>query len=431
MERQIRVKGPDAERFTDYVITRDATHIEPMHGKYVILCNERGGILNDPVLLRLSEDEFWFSLADSDLLFWLQGVNVGMGMDVEIDEIDVCPLQIQGPKSLALMADLVGDAIHEIPYYGLLEAEIAGCRVVVSQSGFSGEKGYEIYLRDATLHAEALWRAVLGAGKAHQLMVIAPGHQRRIPRSTPWPRRWRIPRRPPRACCAAASTPASRTTWTFRCPFGGMDAGRRFAGIPRRSASTRANSSRRSYANRNAANLGDHILQPGTVDGGVNPDDAIGTLHDFEPIRFCAPFPTCPQNRIDAAIAATTTEQLGNSTPSNGYGTPRSTTAKARLGMAIQKYGRTTGHTTGKITGINATMNVGFHDGTARFVGQIMISGGGFSGPGDSGSLIVSGGSGSNPRQPVGLLFAGSQSSTLANPIDAVLKRFDVTIDGS
>ncbi len=180
VERQIRVKGPDAERFTDYVITRDATRIEAMHGKYVILCNERGGILNDPVLLRLSEDEFWFSLADSDLLFWLQGVNVGMGMDVEIDEIDVCPLQIQGPKSLALMADLVGDAIRGIPYYGILEAEIAGCQVIVSQSGFSGEKGYEIYLRDATLHAEKLWNAVLEAGEAHQLMVIAPGHQRRI-----------------------------------------------------------------------------------------------------------------------------------------------------------------------------------------------------------------------------------------------------------
>ncbi|MDE2875821.1 MAG: hypothetical protein OXU69_10795 [Gemmatimonadota bacterium] len=185
------------------------------------------------------------------------------------------------------------------------------------------------------------------------------------------------------------------------------------------------------YANRNAANLGDRILQPGTVDGGVNPDDAIGTLHDYEPIRFCAPFPTCPSNRIDAAIAATSTDQLGNSTPSNGYGTPRSTTTAARLGMEVQKYGRTTGHTTGKITGINATLNVGFRDGTARFVGQIMISGGGFSGPGDSGSLIVSGGSGANARQPVGLLFAGSQSSTVANPIDVVLKRFDVTIDGS
>ena len=184
------------------------------------------------------------------------------------------------------------------------------------------------------------------------------------------------------------------------------------------------------YANRNAAKLGDHILQPGTVDGGVNPDDAIGTLHDFEPIRFCAPFPSCPDNRIDAAIAATSTDQLGNSTPPNGYGTPQSRTAAARLGMAVQKYGRTTGHTTGKVTGINATMNVGFRDGTARFVGQIMITGNGFSAPGDSGSLIVSGGNGTSARQPVGLLFAGSQNSTLANPIDAVLDRFDVTIDG-
>ena len=121
-----------------------------------------------------------FSVADSDMLFWLQGVNVGMRMEVAIDEIDVCPVQIQGPKSLALMVDLVGDGIRDILYYGLLEAEIAGCRVVVSQSGFSGEKGYEIYLRNATLHAERLWHAVLEAGKAHQLMVIAPGHQRRI-----------------------------------------------------------------------------------------------------------------------------------------------------------------------------------------------------------------------------------------------------------
>ena len=180
VERQIRVEGPDAERFVDYVITRDATRIEPMHAKYVILCNEQGGILNDPVLLRLSTDEFWFSVADSDMLFWLQGVNVGMRMEVAIDEIDVCPVQIQGPKSLALMVDLIGDGIRDIPYYGLLDAEIAGCQVVVSQSGFSGEKGYEIYLRNATLHAEMLWHAVLEAGKAHQLMVIAPGHQRRI-----------------------------------------------------------------------------------------------------------------------------------------------------------------------------------------------------------------------------------------------------------
>ncbi len=180
VERQIRVAGPDAEAFVNYVITRDATRIQPMNGKYVILCNEKGGILNDPVLLRLSKDEFWFSLSDSDVMFWLLGVNVGRKANVEIDEIDVCPVQIQGPKSVALMTDLVGDQVRELPSYGLMEARVAGCDVIVSQTGFSGEKGYEIYLRDATLNAEKLWDAVLAAGVAHNLMVIAPAHQRRI-----------------------------------------------------------------------------------------------------------------------------------------------------------------------------------------------------------------------------------------------------------
>ncbi len=180
VERQIRVAGPDAEAFVNYVITRDATRIQPMNGKYVILCNEKGGILNDPVLLRLSKDEFWFSLSDSDVMFWLQGVNVGRKANVEIDEIDVCPVQIQGPKSVALMTHLVGDQVRELPSYGLMEAKVAGCDVIVSQTGFSGEKGYEIYLRDATLNAEKLWDAVLAAGEAHNLMVIAPAHQRRI-----------------------------------------------------------------------------------------------------------------------------------------------------------------------------------------------------------------------------------------------------------
>ena len=180
VERQIQVVGPDAEAMVDYVITRDARRIAPMHAKYVILCNERGGVLNDPVLLRPGENEFWFSLADSDIGFWLQGVNVGKKFDVEINEIDVSPVQIQGPKSAALMADLVGAGIHDIPYYGLMEAKVGGRDVMISQSGFSGEKGYEIYLRDATLHAEDMWNAVLEAGRRHELRVIAPAHHRRI-----------------------------------------------------------------------------------------------------------------------------------------------------------------------------------------------------------------------------------------------------------
>ena len=182
VERQIQVKGPDAEAFTDYVITRDATKISPMRARYVILCNHMGGVLNDPILLRISKDEFWFSLSDSDISFYLQGVNHDKKYNVAIDEIDVAPVQIQGPKSLALMKDLIGDQVDldNIPFYGLAEAKVGGRDCVISQSGFSGESGYEIYLRDATLYAEDMWNAVLDAGKKHSLMVIAPAHHRRI-----------------------------------------------------------------------------------------------------------------------------------------------------------------------------------------------------------------------------------------------------------
>lgn len=180
VERQIRVKGKDAEAFVNTVITRDATRIKPMHGRYCILCNDRGGILNDPVLLRLSRDEFWFSLSDSDLMLWLQGVNTPRRWDVEIDEIDVAPLQIQGPLSADMMADLVGEELREVPYYGLMEAEIGGCPVLISQTGFSGEKGYEVYVRNAAETAERVWYALRGIGARYGLRVIAPAHHRRI-----------------------------------------------------------------------------------------------------------------------------------------------------------------------------------------------------------------------------------------------------------
>ncbi|EPX76589.1 glycine cleavage T C-terminal barrel domain-containing protein [Salipiger mucosus] len=180
VERQIRVRGPGAEAFVNRIVTRDATKIEPMRGKYVIVCNDKGGILNDPVLLRLDREEFWFSTSDSDLLLWLQGVNTGLGYDVDIAELDVSPLQIQGPLSEDFMADLFGKAIREMPYYGLMEAELAGCPVLVSQTGFSGEAGFEVYLRDATLNAEAVWYALRGHGARYGLRVVAPAHHRRI-----------------------------------------------------------------------------------------------------------------------------------------------------------------------------------------------------------------------------------------------------------
>ncbi len=181
------------------------------------------------------------------------------------------------------------------------------------------------------------------------------------------------------------------------------------------------------YANSNNASIGDNELQPGPSDGGSDPDDAIGTLYDFEPIKFDG-----SNNYIDAAIAATTTSYVGTSTPSgDGYGTPSSTIASATIGQKVQKYGRTTGWTHGEVSELNVTVTVCYEGfiwctKSATFADQIAITPGSFSDGGDSGSLIVTDDSN---KKPVGLLFAGSSDRTLANPIGYVLNRFNVTVD--
>lgn len=178
------------------------------------------------------------------------------------------------------------------------------------------------------------------------------------------------------------------------------------------------------YAASNAASKGDAVIQPGTFDSGSSPADDLGTLDDFVQIKFDG-----SDNVIDAAIASTTTALLGNATPSNGYGTPKSQTIAAEVGMRVKKYGRTTEQTKGRVAAINATVNVNYGSpGVARFVNQIVVSGS-FSAGGDSGSLVVVE-KGPDARRPVGLLYAGNSSTTILNPIDAVLNAFGVTIDG-
>jgi hypothetical protein len=183
------------------------------------------------------------------------------------------------------------------------------------------------------------------------------------------------------------------------------------------------------FAAINGGSEGDNLLQPGRADGGRDPDDAFGTLYDFEPLHFCSSG-FCEPNLIDAAVALTTPEDLDTATPEGGYGSPRPWTDEAKLGMQVQKYGRTTGHTVGEVSGIHATLDVDYRGTVARFEEQIVISGRGFSAGGDSGSLIVTKGTLLADRRPVGLLFAGSPTTTLANPIGAVLDRFGVRIDG-
>lgn len=179
------------------------------------------------------------------------------------------------------------------------------------------------------------------------------------------------------------------------------------------------------YADENKARISDYALQPGPYDGGVAPRDAIGTLAAYESIVFSK----SASNTIDAAIVLSSKDKLGNSTPSDGYGRPKSTPVDPSIGQSVMKYGRTTSQTKGKIYAINATVDVGYDSGIARFVNQIVITPGSFSAGGDSGSLIVIE-RGADARKPVGLLFAGSAVLTVANPIGPVLDRFFMTIDG-
>jgi hypothetical protein len=179
------------------------------------------------------------------------------------------------------------------------------------------------------------------------------------------------------------------------------------------------------YALENRASIGSNVLQPGRYDlnCGSGSNAFLGTLRKFVTITFS----TTANNRVDAAIARASTTNLGKSTPSDGYGTPRSAIVSAALNQTVRKYGRTTGFTTGTVVGLNATVNVTYSRGRARFVGQIVIKGKGkFSDSGDSGSLIVDAN-----RRPVGLLFAGGSTYTFANQIGQVLTALGVSIDGN
>jgi glycine cleavage system aminomethyltransferase T len=179
VERCIEVRGRDAFELIDSITCRDLSRVEVMQARYVLITAPWGGIVNDPVLLRLGEDRFWLALADSDALLYLAGVAGARGLDVEILEADVAPLQIQGPRSKDVVRDLVGEAVADLRYYFCAEADIDGIRVVVSRTGWTGEVGFELYLQD-TSRGDELFERIVRAGEPHGLRVIAPSEARRI-----------------------------------------------------------------------------------------------------------------------------------------------------------------------------------------------------------------------------------------------------------
>jgi len=180
VERQIEISGPDAFNFTNMLVPRDLNQCAVGQCKYVFITAPDGGIINDPVLLRIEENRFWLSLADSDVGLWALALAHAGGWNVDVREVDVAPIQIQGPKSKDVMLDLFGESILEVPYYYLRHYTLDGMEVVVSRTGYTAELGYEIYLTNAVRDAGRLWDAVWQAGQPHGLRPIGPSHIRRI-----------------------------------------------------------------------------------------------------------------------------------------------------------------------------------------------------------------------------------------------------------
>ncbi len=178
VERQVEITGPDAALFTQLLTPRDLSNLTVGQCKYVLITNNEGGILNDPVLLKLAEDHFWLSLGDSDILLWAQGVAINSGLNVKITEPDVSPLQLQGPKSIDIMKQLFGNEISKLKYYWFIETKLKGIPLVVSRTGWSTELGYELFLRDGS-KGDDLWEILMDAGKKFNLK---PGHTSSIRR---------------------------------------------------------------------------------------------------------------------------------------------------------------------------------------------------------------------------------------------------------
>jgi aminomethyltransferase len=180
VERCLEITGPDAHAFTNSLTPRDLDRCAVGQGRYVVLTDERGGIVNDPVLLRLGENHYWLALADSDALLWAKGVALGAGMDVEVREADAWPLQVQGPRSRDVMRGLVGEAIDAVRYYWTMQTEIGDIPIVISRTGWTGELGYEVYLRGDPSRGVELWDRIMEAGRPFGIRPTGPSDIRRM-----------------------------------------------------------------------------------------------------------------------------------------------------------------------------------------------------------------------------------------------------------
>jgi glycine cleavage system aminomethyltransferase T len=172
-ERQLQLRGADALRFADYLVTSDVSGLEPGRCKYTFCCDDDGRVICDPVLLVPEEGTVWLSHGPVDLLLWARGIALHEDYDVEVTEPDIAPMQVPGPKSRHVLRKVFGNGIEGLPYYRCMKAEIDGAEVVVSRTGWSGGLGYELFPLDADRALE-IWERVAEAGAPEGILVTGP-----------------------------------------------------------------------------------------------------------------------------------------------------------------------------------------------------------------------------------------------------------------
>ena len=178
-ERQVSLKGPDAIELARLITPRNLDTLTFGIGKYVPMVNDSGTLINDPVMLKIADDEVWLSIADSDMKFWCGALAVGKGMNVAVTEPDASPLAIQGPSAVDVISAMFGDWVRAIKYFGFREAEIEGIPILLARSGWSKQGGFELYLRDGS-KGNRLWDIVAEAGAPYDIGPGAPNYIERV-----------------------------------------------------------------------------------------------------------------------------------------------------------------------------------------------------------------------------------------------------------
>lgn len=183
-QRQVQIRGPGAVALVQYLVTRDLSSHEVGQCKYTFMTDNAGGIICDPVVLRLDDDCFWLSASDADIRLWCEALAVAGDHDVELSVPDVAPVQIQGPHAPAVMDDLFGDELPDLGYHRIIRRRHEGIELVISRTGWGGTDGYEVHVVDAradgNARAERWWDAVMRAGERHDIVAAGPNHVRRI-----------------------------------------------------------------------------------------------------------------------------------------------------------------------------------------------------------------------------------------------------------